>query len=485
MSVWTAVAALFAVLLLVLVIPGPTPSVPPAPEGGGSFVWDRDSMWNGLEAAFHLAREQGCNDSMGIAGQLEALAAGIHRLTSTEFEPTHGYLDSIELAFFRAAPPVAACPAFLPGYVQAHADLRAAVKRQSRAWDLDARAARDRLYRLLYGARAAVEEASLQHQDDMVTLVPGTDEPSAAPSAVVRGVTVRSGDMLVSRGGYPTSALIARGNDYPGNFSHIGLVHVDAESGEVSVIEAHMESGVSIGTAEAYLSDKKLRIMVLRPRADLPQIVADSLLPHRAATLALERARTEHIPYDFAMNYQDPSRMFCSEVASAVYRTLGVELWTGISTISNEGLRRWLSSVGVRYFETQEPSDLEYDPQLVVVAEWRDAATLFHDHVDNAVIDAMLEGADRGDELEYAWTNLPLARVVKVYSWLLNRTGRVGPIPEGMSPSAALRSRAFSERQRLLADVVRERAAEFEQTEGYVAPYWVLLGFAREAVAAE
>jgi preprotein translocase subunit Sec61beta len=453
--------------------------------GGGSFVWDRDSLWNGLEAAFRLAREQGCADSIGIAGQLEALTTGVHRLTAEAFEPAHSYLDSIELAFFQAAPPVAACPAFLSDYVRAHAALRAAVKRQSLVWNLDTREARDRLYRLLYGARAAVEEASLQHPDRMVTLVPGTDEPSAAPSAVVRGVTVHSGDMLVSRGGYPTSALIARGNDYPGNFSHIGLVHVDAESGDVSVIEAHIESGVSIGTAEAYLSDKKLRIMVLRPRAGLPQLVADSMLPHRAATMALERARQEHIPYDFEMNYEDPSRLFCSEVASAVYREAGVELWAGISTISNAGLRRWLSSVGVRYFETQEPSDLEYDPQLVVVAEWRDAATLFQDHLDNAVIDAMLEGAERGHELEYAWTNLPLARVAKGYSWLLNRVGRVGPIPEGMSPSAALRSQAFSERQRRIAAGVVERAARFEQAEGYVPPYWILLGFAREAVVAE
>jgi hypothetical protein len=121
------------------------------------------------------------------------------------------------------------------------------------------------------------------------------------------------------------------------------------------------------------------------------------MLPHRAASLALERARAGHIPYDFEMDYSDPSHLFCSEVASWVYRELGVTLWMGISTISKPGLRRWLASFGVRHFETQEPSDLEYDPQLAVVAEWRDAASLFDDHIDNAVIDAMLEGADRGD----------------------------------------------------------------------------------------
>ena len=184
-------------------------------------------------------------------------------------------------------------------------------------------------------------------------------------------------------------------------------------SGQASTIEAHIEKGVAISTAEEYLADKKLRIMVLRLRRDHPALLADSMLPHLAATRALARARRERIPYDFAMDYRDPARLFCSEVASAAYREIGLDLWMGISTISNPGLRRWLASFGVKNFETQEPSDLEYDPQMLVVAEWRDPGTLFADHIDNAVIDAMLEGAERGDRLEYPWYQLPLVRLAK------------------------------------------------------------------------
>ena len=321
--------------------------------------------------------------------------------------------------------------------------------------------------------------------------MPGTVRPTAhehiagdqrrAPSAMIHGVEVHSGDILVSRGGYPTSALIARGNDYPGNFSHIALVHVDS-AGRASTIEAHIERGVAIASAEEYLADKKLRIMVLRLRRDLPALVADSLLPHRAAAAALDRARREKIPYDFAMNYRDPSRLFCSEVASAAYAEVQLNLWMGISTISNPGLRRWLASFGVENFETQEPSDLEYDPQLAVVAEWRDPATLMADHIDNAVIDAMLEGAERGDQLEYAWYQLPLVRLAKGYSWLVGQSGRVGPVPEGMSATAALRNKAFTVRQRQLAGRVRAAADSSAQEQGYPPPYWRLLGLGRNAV---
>src|SRR5207248_8921424 len=96
------------------------------------------------------------------------------------------------------------------------------------------------------------------------------------------GMDLHSGDILVSRGGAPTSALIARGNDYPGSFSHVALLHVDEKSGRASVIEAHIERGVAVSSLEQYLADKKLRIVVLRLCPELLELVADPMLPHKA-----------------------------------------------------------------------------------------------------------------------------------------------------------------------------------------------------------
>jgi hypothetical protein len=473
-----------AVVLVALAAPPWPISVPAAPERARPFAWSQDSVWRALESAYRAARGEGCGAvAPAAARELGLLSRTVDALDSVFPDPGQPVLDTIEAGFMRLGAPVAVCPALLAEYVALSGRLRAAVKRQSIRWDMEDRVARDRLYRLLYGTRAAVEEVMLHHPDRVVRLLAGRIEPSAAPAAVVQGVEVRSGDILVSRGGYPTSALIARGSDYPGNFSHIGLVHVDPVAGAVSVIEAHIESGVAVTTAEGYLRDKKLRIMLLRPRADHPQLAADPLLPHRAASLALERARAGHIPYDFAMDYGDPSRLFCSEVASSVYADHGLTLWMGISTISRPGLRRWLAALGVRHFATQEPSDLEYDPQLVVVAEWRDAGALREDHIDNAVVDALLERADAGEDLAYAWYRLPPARLAKAYSALRVLLGGHGPIPEGMSAAAALRHEAFVTRQRAVAEAVRTAAERWTAAEGYPPPYWVLVELARGAAA--
>ncbi|HEX9657523.1 MAG TPA: hypothetical protein VGB89_11495, partial [Bacteroidota bacterium] len=213
-------------------------------------------------------------------------------------------------------------------------------------------------------------------------------------------------------------------------------------------------------------------------------LVTDPMLPHKAASYSLATARARHVPYDFKMNFNDSSEFFCSEVVSNAYREFDINLWMGLSTISTRVVASWLAAFGVEHFETQEPSDLQYDPQLRVVAEWRDPQILFKDHVDNAVIDAMLEGAEQGERLDYDWYLLPVVRIAKTYSVALNLIGKVGPVPEGMNSIAALRNEKFTERHGLMAAQVLERAKEFQQVNGYVPPYWELIKLARASKAA-
>ena len=154
----------------------------------------------------------------------------------------------------------------------------------------------------------------------------------------------------------------------------------------------------------------------------------------------------------------------------------------GISSISSPGIARWLSLFGVKYFETQEPSDLEYDPQLRVIAEWRDPETLFKDHIDNAVIEVMLERAESGKELNYSWYLLPVARIVKLYSRLLNVFGLTGPIPEGMSATSALRNQRLTDDHDAIKDRTESMAVAFKKQYNYTSPYWQLLEFAEKAM---
>jgi hypothetical protein len=471
-------------LYLVLMIPDCAPA-PASGAGRTPFVWDRDEFFSELESRFDRARARGCD---AVAPELESarteVEAQLAALEAAPFTPGDERLDQLEQRFFELAPLYGACPGRIEELASLRSRIRTSVKRASAGWDMSSGEARSRLYRLLYGARGAVEEIVLQAPGaHALALSRGVDEPSETPSAVVHGVRVHSGDVLVSRGGAPTSALIARGNDYPGNFSHIALAYVDRD-GVPWVIESHIEVGVVVSSLERYLSDTKLRILVLRVRSDLPEVRRDAELPHRAAKAAYEHARAGHIPYDFAMDYDDASKQFCSEVASSAYAAEGVDLWEGLTSMSSPGVVRWLSSFGVERFETHGPSDLEYDPKLVVVAEWHDPETLYADHSDNAVTDVLLEGAEAGESLDYDPWLLPVARVLKGYSVVRNWFGGVGPIPEGMSATVALRAEALRALHgRVLAEL-RPRLDRFERERGYRPPYWQMVRLAREAKAA-
>ena len=468
------------VIYLVLLIPEPQPDKIEVAKRT-QFVWNKDSLWHSLEHYFVKAKDIGCNNLNGQIGQKFISFSNILKyIENVDMKPEAQIFDSLLSLVFQTAPLIGACPDSSKKYLELNSSLRQIVKEKSKNWDINELIARNTLYKLLYGSRAAVEEIILQSDNkEIQNLNYYNDENSITPYTTFLGVKIHSGDILLSRGGAPTSALISRGSDYPGNFSHVALVYVDSETKVASIIEAHIEVGVAIASLEDYMKDKKLRVMILRLRSDLPELIADPMLPHKAAKTSLQRALSEHISYDFEMDYKNHKKLFCSEVASSEYKRLGVDLWMGQSTISSIGTAKILAGFGVKNFETQEPSDLEYDPQLSVIAEWRDLETLYKDHIDNAVVDAILEWSDEGNEITTDWFKLPIVKILKVYSSILNLFNIAGPIPEGMTSSSALRHESFKNLHSEIKIFVQAKADNFRNTIHYNPPYWRLLDFAR------
>lgn len=479
--------AALAVLYLVLLIPESKDKDFKADTGKKPFTWNRDAQWKEMEELFRQAKQM---DTAKLDSVISVYKTNAEQELTTLQNINTPALDtaweSTGNNFFKLASLVAARQSQIPWLTDYYIRLRNLVKQQSQQWDMNEPASRNTVYTLLYGLRAAVEEVLLQTNNlrfPAALLV--KNEKSSTPAASIFGIEVHSGDLLVSRGGAEVSALISRGNDYPGNFSHIALIYVDEKTKEPFLIEAHIEKGVAIASVAQYEADKKLRFMVMRPRADLPQMQADSLLPQKAARHMFEVAENKHFPYDFKMNFNDTTEMFCSEVASYAYRTKGLQVWKYPSTISSAGVVNWLHDFGVENFVTQMPSDLEYDPQLSVVAEWRDPETLFKDHVDNAAMDALLEKANKGATIDYNTWQLPIVRVIKGYCIIKNKFGKIGMIPEGMSATKALKNQAFVAMHVRVKNKTLQMADEFFTKNGYRAPYWQLVKFAEAAVAEE
>jgi hypothetical protein len=475
--------AALAVLYLLLLIPDSKEKDFKVETGKKPFARNRDAQWKEMEELFRQAKQMDTVklDSVINIHKIDAEKEFIVLQNKNIPAQDSAWLQT-ENNFFILASLVAVKQNYISWLTDYYTRLRNLIKQQSQQWDINEPASRNAVYTLLYGLRAAVEEVLLQAGNlkfPAAMLV--KDEKSYTPAASIFGIEVHCGDLLVSRGGAEVSALISRGNDYPGNFSHVALMYVDEKTREPYLIEAHIEKGVAIASVAQYENDKKLRFMVMRPRIDLPEMQVDSMLPQHAAKRMFEEAHKRHIRYDFKMNFYDTTEMFCSEVASYAYRINGLQVWEYPSTISSQGVVNWLHDFGVENFITQMPSDLEYDPQLSVVAEWRDPETLFKDHVDNAAMDALLEKANKGATIDYNIWQLPIVRVIKGYCIVKNMFGKIGMIPEGMSATKALKNQTFVAMHVRVKNKTMQLADEFFKKNGYRPPYWQLVKFAEAA----
>lgn len=469
------------ILYGLLLIPN-SDSITIATEGNSTpFIWNQDDRWNTLEEQFKLVRDNptliNAEDVLASIGSMNNI---LDELESGMFNADDERLNILLNTFFETAPFIAAQERQEPGYFEIYDRTRRVLKAESTNWDVDQLETRTSLYKVMFGMRATIEEVLLQSKEEIDPVIFVTDEPSETPSTELFGIKVHSGDLLVSRGGAEVSALISRGNDFPGNFSHVALIYVEEGTNTAYLIEAHIERGVAIASAEEYMNDGKQRFMVLRPRTDLPELIIDPMLPHLAAKDVFNEVNARHIPYDFKMDFFDSEKMFCSEVGSYAYKNRGIKLWESESTISSNGVVTLLNTFGVENFVTQMPSDLEYDPKLSVVAEWRNTEALYDDHLYNAVIDAMLECAELEVDIDVNNWMLPAVRLVKGYSLIKNTMDSEGPIPEGMNATQALKSDAFIQRHEYLKTITDQDIQEFKVDENYLPPYWEMFRIARE-----
>jgi len=472
---------LFSIYLLLLIPDFSEPKIISANEK--PYSWNRDDFWKKQEQLFSQARTTNPQNIDSVISKLKIISdRNLDKLKTDGLSPEDSIFKTTLFSFFELAPFVAVRQENTNWYIEYYNQVRNIIKKKSQSWNMDSKPARNTVYELLYGMRASVEEVLLQSDSShFQEVMKVNDAPSQTPSAQIFGMTVHTGDILVSRGGAEVSALISRGNDYPGNFSHVAFIYIDDSSKTPHFIEAHIERGVAVSSLEKYVADKKLRVMVLRLRNDLPELIKDPFLPQKAAEFSFQEAGKRHIPYDFKMNFKDSSCMFCSEVASSAYKKKGIELWKSESTISSQGVVNWLSEFGVENFVTQMPSDLEYDPQLAVVAEWRGSESLMKDHIDNAVMDVLYQSADEGKELHHNFFLLPFVRVIKLYCMIQNQFGIESVIPEGMSATQALKNNTLVDLHVSLKTETEKLVEKFINENGYRPPYWQLVNLAKKA----
>ncbi len=415
-----------------------------------------------------------------LLGEGEWLLSEIKSGKKKELLNLFDRLRSVEIEMAAVA---AAKKTLIPSAKRFIEKARLEVKGAAHVWPPGNGRITEAVYSVLFGGRFALEEAFVQTSfegNNPLTLY--DDVPSESLHAFVKGVKVHSGDILLFRGDTVVQALIARGNDFPGVFSGTAMVHVDSESSEAIVIEARLGEGITKTSFGDFLVEKGYDALLLRVRPGHPALKQSPLAPKRAADYVLSKSGGSHL-YDPLLDWGDDERYYGEELLLSAYDRERINLWPVRGRLTSPGLATWLHSLGVRHLDVLVPSDLEYDPALTPVAEWRNIERLRDERFNNAVFDALIDGADMGDRLGYALDEVPLALLVKAWSVIQGYRGLPEEIPDGMGPFDALRFRALTERiHPLLKKDVRGAADWLTKKQGFEPTYRQLVGIAKKVL---
>ncbi len=187
---------------------------------------------------------------------------------------------------------------------------------------------------------------------------------------------LQSGDVILSRGDFLSSAAIARMGEADSQFSHLGLVYIKepttvGETRETFVFEAHAETGLQATPIDEYLTDMKVRASVRRFQD--PEM-AKKAAQKMADLIFSAKDRGYTYPYDFYLNLEEHEQFFCSEVVyygfdEASQHQIQLPLFKSRLNQAGEWYVNKMDFNSDRVFL---PGDLEGDPRFSLVAEWRD-----------------------------------------------------------------------------------------------------------------
>lgn len=252
-------------------------------------------------------------------------------------------------------------------------------------------------------------ENKLVPAESPVTLAPSY--PHTVWSKKFEGYQIQAGDVLVIRGKSYVSAMIARIGDEEGTFSHLAMVASDAK-GRLYLAESLIQKGLVLTPLDEWRKNKDVRVALYRhPSGEIAKQASRAIYDH--AMSFIKKGTTKR--YDFAMDDEDSSAFFCSEVVQWAYAKVTdgeLKLPKFRSHATKFAGTQYFKSLGIKEGTLFAPFDMEVDPRFEFVAEYRYLPYLRQVRMQDAVLQS-------------------------VYDWIINKKYDFKPAP-GIATKAGL-----------------------------------------------
>lgn len=250
---------------------------------------------------------------------------------------------------------------------------------------------------------------------------------------------LQSGDILLSRGNLFTASIIGRIGSVDNLFSHVSLVWVEDGSvmgekniGKRYIVESTVavkkgipykgrtidyDGGLRIISFEEFMDEYKGRLALYRMKHLNPEGKTPAReVAQRAARQLAEMAAPHNILYNYPMDMKDTDTLFCSQAISLVwnqtcqspdvacdttadrYQAEGRGSFPLYWTPFNPEKNAFLPILEILVPATFSPADIESDPRVELIAEWKSYDQMKTFRLHDAAISAMFSWAEHEDE---------------------------------------------------------------------------------------
>ncbi len=298
------------------------------------------------------------------------------------------------------------------------------------------------------------------------------EKPSTWTNPKFAGFELKSGDVMLIRGKSYVSAMIARIADEEGNFSHLALVGED-KAGKKYVVESLIQYGVIVTPLEKWRQAEDSRVALFRsPDQALAKKAARFMYDHAKA--ALDKKKGIH--YDFAMNDDDYSSIFCSEVVRMAYDKASAGQFMVPkyrSTVSKFKNTDYPRSLGVTKTSLFAPYDIEVDPRFDFVAEYRFMPLLRQVRMQDSVLQSLYGWMIQKD---YTFHWAPQHSVKAYFAKMVRQFGVAkDTLPKYMPVDSIKTNVQFEAVAKVLEENIYKQEAEFYKKKGYLPSFQDML----------
>lgn len=384
-------------------------------------------------------------------------------------EPDNKKLDSINSHINKLSALASLLPTTIHEFGNDVITWRKLLKYQSRFWDTSNELSSSRLTRFMVESRLAFESALIQ--SEVKSLNYNSSKKSInSYSKLVNGILFKSGDIIACNLKADINTNISIIKELPNAHNRLGSVYINDEMAVVIFMDA--EEGLSTKSLSEFLNIAPNGIL-LRLREDLPYILRNPLAPALAASSLYEMALNGAYKYDFKFDLETNSYLYDWELIKIGLKSQGL-------TINFAKNNRSSSSI---YFGNRKayitPSEIELDNRFLLKGQWNNSHRLYENRLLVASTDALIRNQNSNFLNPFL---LPIYRLLKGYSIIIEQVGLTGPVPAGVTAQTQLVFNTFKKRQIEITNQLKKELFSYEEARNHKAIYLKIIQKANEIV---